>query len=123
MAMYMRWLRRGNLALGACALVLLAVGIVLVSSQTSPAAEPETSEEVRRLPVEAYGWAFMSAAIAVGLSCIAGGLAVGMSNTAAMGAIAERPELMGRALLFVGLAEGIAIYGLVVGILILSKVG
>ena len=45
-----------------------------------------------------------------------------MSNTAAMGAVSERPELMGRALLFVGLAEGIAIYGLVVGIMILVKV-
>jgi V/A-type H+-transporting ATPase subunit K len=40
-----------------------------------------------------------------------------------MGAVAEKPELAGRALVFVGLAEGIAIYGLIVAIMILGRLG
>jgi V/A-type H+-transporting ATPase subunit K len=44
-----------------------------------------------------------------------------MVGAAALGAIAERPEIMGRAIIFVGLAEGIAIYGLIMSILILGK--
>ncbi|MCJ7813524.1 ATP synthase subunit C [bacterium] len=43
-------------------------------------------------------------------------------GAAAMGAIGEKPELAGRALIFVGLAEGIAIYGLIISIMILGKV-
>jgi V/A-type H+/Na+-transporting ATPase subunit K len=54
-------------------------------------------------------------------SCIAAGIAVGMTGSAAIGAISERPELMGRTILFVGLAEGIAIYGLVIAIVILFR--
>jgi V/A-type H+-transporting ATPase subunit K len=45
-----------------------------------------------------------------------------MVGAAAMGAVAERPELMGRTLLFVGIAEGIAIYGVVFAIMILAKI-
>ncbi len=67
-------------------------------------------------------WAFASAAAAVGLSTIAAGIAVGLVGSAAMGAIGERPEISGRAIVFLGLAEGIAIYGLIVAILILGKV-
>ena len=64
---------------------------------------------------------FFSAAIAVGASCIGAGIAVGNVGVAALGAISEKPELTGRALIFVGLAEGIAIYGLIVAIMILGK--
>ena len=64
---------------------------------------------------------FISAALAVGIACIAAGIAVGHVGSAAMGALAEKPEISGRALIFVGLAEGIAIYGLIVAIMILGK--
>jgi len=67
-------------------------------------------------------FAFLAAAIAVGVGAIGGGLAVGYVGAAAMGAIGEKPELAIRALLFVGLAEGIAIYGLIIAIMILGKV-
>jgi V/A-type H+-transporting ATPase subunit K len=67
-------------------------------------------------------WAIWAAAIAVGIGSMAGGGAVGYVGAAAMGAIGEKPELAGRALIFVGLAEGIAIYGLIIGIMILGKV-
>lgn len=67
-------------------------------------------------------FAFLSAAIAVGVGSLGAGAAVGYVGAAAMGAIGEKPELAGRALIFVGLAEGIAIYGLIIAIMILGKV-
>ena len=69
------------------------------------------------------GIAYMAAAVAVGLSTIAGGIAVGLVGAAAMGAVGEKPEISGKALIFLGLAEGIAIYGLIIAIMILGKVG
>ncbi len=69
------------------------------------------------------GAAYIAAAIAVGLSTIAGGIAVGLVGAAAMGAIGEKPEISGKALIFLGLAEGIAIYGLIIAIMILGNVG
>lgn len=68
-------------------------------------------------------WAMISAAIAAGLSSLAAGYAVASVGSAAVGALAEKPELLGRVLILVGLAEGIAIYGLIVAILILNRAG
>jgi V/A-type H+-transporting ATPase subunit K len=67
-------------------------------------------------------WAFLSAAIATGMSTIGAAIAVGLVGSSAMGALSEKPEMAGRALIFVGLAEGIAIYGLIVSIMILGMV-
>ena len=64
---------------------------------------------------------YLSAAIAVGLACIAGGMAVGKIGAAAMGAMSENPELSGKALPFVGLAEGICLWGMLVAVLILFR--
>ena len=69
------------------------------------------------------GMAYISAALAVGLSTIAGGIAVGLVGAAAMGAVGEKPEISGKALIFLGLAEGIAIYGFIIAIMILGKLG
>jgi V/A-type H+-transporting ATPase subunit K len=65
------------------------------------------------------GWKYLAAAVAVGLSCIAGGIAVGQIGAAAMGAMSENPETSGKALPFVGLAEGICLWGFIVAFLIL----
>ena len=64
---------------------------------------------------------YLAAAIAVGLACIAGGMAVGKIGAAAMGAMSENPELSGKALPFVGLAEGICLWGMLVAVLILFR--
>jgi V/A-type H+-transporting ATPase subunit K len=66
---------------------------------------------------------FYSIAITVGVGCVAAGYAVGKVGAAALGAASEKPELMGRALIFVGLAEGIAIYGLIIGIMLIRLLG
>jgi V/A-type H+-transporting ATPase subunit K len=65
--------------------------------------------------------ALLGAAIAVGASTIGAAIAVAYTGSAALAAIAERPEMFGRAMVFVGLAEGIAIYGLVIAIMLIGK--
>jgi V/A-type H+/Na+-transporting ATPase subunit K len=73
------------------------------------------------IAAEAWSFGLLGAALATGLSSLGAGFAVAKVGTAAIGALAERPELFGRLLIFVGLAEGIAIYGLIVSILILNR--
>ena len=62
---------------------------------------------------------YLAAAAAVGLACIAGGMAVGKIGAAAMGAMSENPEVSGKALPFLGLAQGICLWGMLVAVLIL----
>lgn len=64
----------------------------------------------------------MAIAVAIGLPCLAAGYAVGKVGAAALGAASENPELLTRSLLFVALAEGIAIYGLLVAVLLYIKI-
>jgi V/A-type H+-transporting ATPase subunit K len=71
-------------------------------------------------PPEVMKWGFIAAALVTGMSAIGAAYAVAVVGGAAMGAVAEKPETAGRALVFVGLAEGIAIYGLIVAIMILG---
>jgi len=63
----------------------------------------------------------IAAAFAVGVGSIGAGYAVSTTGSAAIGAIAEKPDVFGRALIFVGLAEGVAIYGLIIAFIILNR--
>ena len=67
-------------------------------------------------------WGFLAAALATGRSALGAGIAVASVGSAAIGAMAEKPELLGRTLIMVGLAEGIAIYGVIISILILNRI-
>lgn len=69
----------------------------------------------------AIAWGYIAAALAAAASAIGAGIAVASVGSAAVGAITEKPELLGRMLILVGLAEGIAIYGLIVSVLILDR--
>ena len=69
------------------------------------------------------GMAFIGAGAATGLSCIGGGIAVGNAAPAAIGATSEDPKAFGKAIIFVALGEGIALYGMLISIMILSKIG
>ncbi len=107
--------------------VVFGVGIIKAVAQThditpaeARAAEHHGAEKSTDSDVTQF--AFLAAAIAVGVGSLGGGAAVAYVGAAAMGAIGEKPELAGRALIFVGLAEGIAIYGLIIAIMILGKV-
>ena len=66
-------------------------------------------------------YATLAAALSTGLASIGAGIAVGGSGAAAVGATAEKPESFGRSLIFVGLSEGIAIYGLMISFIILGR--
>jgi len=103
---------------GAAAISLAATLIFWWSSAI--AAEPGSAATA--LSAGAIQWGFIAAALATGLSSLAAGIAVASVGSAAIGAMAEKPELLGRALIMVGLAEGIAIYGLIISILILNRI-
>jgi V/A-type H+-transporting ATPase subunit K len=94
--------------------VVLNVGLGVALGQEHQTAANEVNPDIVK-------WGFLAAAIAVGLGSIGAGIAVSSVGSAAMGAMAERPEMAARALIFVGLAEGIAIYGLIIAIMILGK--
>jgi V/A-type H+-transporting ATPase subunit K len=105
------------------------MGVMKSVAQTSQASiqEPVSVGEIQDVTGRhddpgVVKYAFLAAAIAVGIGSLGAGAAVGYVGAAAMGAIGEKPELAGRALIFVGLAEGIAIYGLIIAIMILGKV-
>jgi len=68
------------------------------------------------------GIGFLAAALSTGLATIGAGYAVGAVGSSALGAVSEDPNILGKTLIFVGLAEGIAIYGLIVSIMILGRI-
>ena len=96
-------------------IMIIAATVVLFSGSTVSAAE--TAEVVAS---NIDGLRFIAAALSTGLACIGSGIAVAISGSAAIGAISENEKLLGKALIFVGLAEGIAIYGLIISIMILN---
>ena len=103
---------------GVVLLPVLVVGILapvlLFAAPPAAAKAPPPPEVVR--------WGLAAAAAVTGLCAIGSAYAVAVVGGAAMGAVAEKPETAGRALVFVGLAEGIAIYGLIVAIMILERI-
>jgi V/A-type H+-transporting ATPase subunit K len=97
-------------------LILMALGIGavwLISPQTVLAAGI-VAEQAAADP-----YASLAAGISTGLAALGAGVAVSGTGAAAIGAIAEKPEALGRSLIFVGLAEGVAIYGLLIAFLVL----
>jgi len=100
--------------------IAIATALTFMLMQTVPAAAQTTARIV--VDSSVASWAMMAAAIAVGLSTLAAGYAVAVVGSAAVGALAEKPELTGRVIILVGLAEGIAIYGVIIAVLILNRI-
>ena len=96
---------------------VFAVCMICPFAAGAAGADAEASAEVA-----ADGMAFIGAAAATGLSCIGGGIAVGNAAPAALGATSEDPKAFGKAIIFVALGEGIALYGMLISIMILSKI-
>jgi V/A-type H+-transporting ATPase subunit K len=65
------------------------------------------------------GFKYLAAALSTGLATIGTGWAVGSVGSSAVGAVSEDSSILGKTLIFVGMAEGIAIYGMIISILIL----
>jgi V/A-type H+-transporting ATPase subunit K len=92
----------------------------------APANEEESPPEEKDASAHeaeaSRAWALAIAiAVAIGIPCLGAGYAVGRVGAAALGAASEKPELLARSLLFVALAEGIAIYGLLIAVLLWIK--
>ena len=117
--------RRGVLILtGMGALVIAgAVVLLIVAAMTEPAhaAASGAAAAQAAAATSGNGAALIGAAVAVAGSTIGAGIAVAYTGAAALAAMSERPELFGRAMVVVGLAEGIAIYGLIIGIILVGK--
>ncbi|CAN5290861.1 hypothetical protein BH11ACT4_BH11ACT4_18110 [soil metagenome] len=114
-----------KILIGANGLVL-AVGaaLVLTALNAAPAMAATTgvvANAAATAPAGAGGTALIAAAIAVAGSSIGAAIAVAYTGSAALAAMSERPEMFGRAMVVVGLAEGIAIYGLIIAIIIIGK--
>lgn len=90
--------------------------IMLFAGEPVHAAEAVTAQEGM-----ATGLGYISAALATGMSCIGGGIAVASAASAALGAISEDSSALGKSLIFVGLAEGVCLYGLIISFMILGK--
>jgi V/A-type H+-transporting ATPase subunit K len=116
----LRWLPLVN-----GALLVAALAMVVLASRAGPAhaTEPGTVAQLAAAaqPAAANGSALIGAAIAVAGSSIGAAIAVAYTGSAALAAISERPELFGRAMVIVGLAEGIAIYGLIVSVILIGR--
>ena len=80
--------------------------------------EPEMS--TNKANVMKYG--LIAASIAFGLGAIGAGIAISHVGAAAMGAIAEKPQIAGQALIFVALAEGLVVFGFITALMILGKI-
>ena len=107
-----QWLVRVNVTVAGAvllALALMAAGVV------------DPAQAATAVTAKSSGDAFIGAGIAVAGSTLGAGVAVSYTGSAALAAIAEKPEMLGRSLVIVGLAEGIAIYGLIVAVILIGK--
>jgi len=99
-------------------LVLMGIGLAvawLVTPQTVLAFNGVLQQAV------SDPYASLAAGVSTGLAALGAGVGVSGTGAAAIGAIAEKPEALGRSLIFVGLAEGVAIYGLLIAFLVLFR--
>jgi len=97
------------------------LGLLLLGMNEAFAQEAIEAVNVSEIST-GMGLAIIGAGIPTGLSTIGAGIAVGPIGAASLAAITEKPETLGRTLIYLGLAEGIAIYGLVISILLLNRI-
>ncbi|MBB6630145.1 ATP synthase subunit C [Clostridium algidicarnis] len=82
---------------------------------------PSIAHAAEATSAGASGLGYLAAGLSTGLATIGAGYAVGSVGSAALGAVSEDPKILGKTLIYVGLGEGIAIYGLIISIMILSR--
>jgi V/A-type H+-transporting ATPase subunit K len=102
-------------------MLCVALGLVVIATAGDHASASALPAVATTAASATNGSALIGAAIAVAGSSIGAAIAVAYTGSAALAAISERPELFGRAMVIVGLAEGIAIYGLIVSIILIGK--
>lgn len=100
--------------------VFFFFGTVLVADILMFHGDVQAAGEVAQAVADVEGWRYLAAALSTGLSCIGAGIAVASAASAALGALSEDASIMGKALIFVALAESIALYGLLISFSILG---
>lgn len=100
-------------------MLVLAGAFIALFSGASAAAD-EAAAAASQVSVGA-GLGFIAAAIATSIACVGAGFAVANVGSAAMGLVGEKPDMLGTTLIYLGLAEGIAIYGVIVSLLIIQR--
>ncbi|KXB36035.1 ATPase [Aerococcus christensenii] len=101
--------------------VVCGIAIALILAYHPEVAYAAGQEAGKNVDGLAKGLGFIGAALSTGLSCVGAGIAVSNSASAALGAISEDDSIFGRSLIFVGLAEGISLFGLIVSFSILGQ--
>lgn len=109
-----------NLAL--CTLLCVGMFTLSAAAAEEDVPAPAETEAVSSGASIGSGLGMLGAALVTGLSCIGAGIAVSSSASAAIGAISENPSSFGKALIFVALAEGVALYGMLISLQILDKI-
>ncbi|MHC4886334.1 MAG: ATP synthase subunit C [Planctomycetota bacterium] len=113
----------GGIALMGLATFLFAVCIGSVANAADPAHGAEAEKPALTQEESELGsFALMAAAIAFAGGAIGAGYAIAHVGAAAMGAVAEKPELAGQALIFIALAEGLVVFGFITALMIFGKV-
>ena len=103
---------------------LASFGAVFAICMVCPfVASAATGDTSTATDATAAGLAYIGAGLATGFSCIGGGIAVGNAAPAAIGATSEDPKAFGKAIIFVALGEGVALYGMLISIMLISAVG
>lgn len=96
-------------------IMLVSIGVMFAGTSSVQASAGAVNSGL------ATGMGYLAAALVTGLSCIGGGIAVASAASAALGAISEDQSILGKSLIFVGLAEGVALYGLIISFMILGQ--
>ena len=101
--------------------VVLFFGVLAVSTILMFNGQAQAAEAASEAASSDAGLGYIGAALSTGLSCIGGGIAVSAAASAALGAISEDSSILGKSLIFVGLAEGVCLYGLIISFMILGQ--
>ena len=99
-------------------LIMSAIPLVNAGAQAVETGKPAISRE----QAEVAKFGFIAAAVAFGFGAIAAGIGIANVGAAAMGAISEKPEVAGQALIFIALAEGLVVFGFITALIILGKI-
>ena len=102
--------------------VMAIIGSVFCTAAFATGTDENKIERTEAVNAEVSKFGLVSASIAFGLGAIGAGLAISHVGAAAMGAVAEKPQIAGQALIFVALAEGIVVFGFITALMILNKV-
>lgn len=117
--------RRRVLANAGVFVIAVLLMVMMAVDVTAEAPVPDAADTAAietLLPQDAgRGMGYLAAALATGLSCLGAGIAIASTAPAAIGAFSEDPKAFGKALIFVVLGEGVALYGLLISILLINK--